>query len=205
VRRYASVHASLPVAVPRWARRTPARLSTRVRRGVVSVPDELLAPAKLDGDRGAWVAVHVSHRRSSHLGTDRGPPGGATRRGGNGAGRSGAGGWSESRWPEHPSDYYRWPAKSRGRQGSSPPCCNGTNDPTRYEMSVPRLGRFDAEIVTHGYGWSHHSTPTSREGFSSHRATCQRSSGWCAHPRSRRRRCPARRPGVPRSERVRVR
>jgi hypothetical protein len=57
----------LPVAVPRWARRTPAKLSTWVRRGVVSVPDGLLAPAELDGDRGPWVAVHASLHDLDHV------------------------------------------------------------------------------------------------------------------------------------------
>lgn len=38
--------------------------------------------------------------------------------------------------------------------------------PYRYEMSLPGLGRFDGEIVTHRFAWeSHHSTTNQQGGF----------------------------------------
>jgi hypothetical protein len=38
--------------------------------------------------------------------------------------------------------------------------------PYHYEMSLPQLGRFDAEIVIHGYAWeSHHSTTNQQGGL----------------------------------------
>jgi hypothetical protein len=163
---------SLPVALPRWARRTPAKLSTWVRRGIVSVPDELLVLAELDGNCGPWVAAHVSLRDHDHVAGRR--VWGliqvllVTPRVAAGIERALAAlaGWSESRWPDVPSDYYTmageipWSPKfaSSARQSREPPY--------RYEMSLPGLGRFDVEIVTHGYAWeSHHSTTNQQGGL----------------------------------------
>jgi hypothetical protein len=162
----------LPVAVPRWARRTPAKLSTWVRHGVVSVPDELLAPAELDRGPGPWVAVHVSLRDLDHVAARR--VWGlieallVTPRVAAGMERAVAAlaGWSDSEWPDDPSDYYTMAGEIPWSPKFAASVRQWHNQPYHYEMSLPGLGRFDAEIVTHRFAWeSHHSTTNQQGGL----------------------------------------
>jgi hypothetical protein len=162
----------LPVTVPRWARRTPAKLSTWVRRGVVSVPDELLTPAELDGVPGPWVAVHVSLRDLDHVAGRR--AWGlieallVTPRVAAGMRRAVASlaGWSDSEWPDDPSDYYTMAGEIPWSPKFAASVRQWHERPYHYEMVLPGLGRFDAEIVTHRFAWeSHHSATNQQGGF----------------------------------------
>jgi hypothetical protein len=156
---------SLPTAVPRWARRTPAKLSTWLRHGIVSVPDELLVPADLDGDSGPWVAVHVSLRDYDRVAGRRvwGRIDAllVTRRVAAGiegavAGRAG---WSESRWPDAPSDHYTMAGEIPWSPQFAASERRWNDQPYHFEIRLPPLGGFDAELATHRYAWeSHHST-----------------------------------------------
>ncbi|MFD6372473.1 hypothetical protein ACFWGM_36390, partial [Streptomyces roseolus] len=48
-----------PVPLPAWTPRTPADDSHWLRHGIVNVPDDFVAPARLDGDEGPWLLVHA--------------------------------------------------------------------------------------------------------------------------------------------------
>lgn len=48
-----------PVQLPTWVRPTPVDDRQWLRKGVVRVPDEFLAPARLDDDEGPWILVHA--------------------------------------------------------------------------------------------------------------------------------------------------
>ncbi|MCX5327775.1 hypothetical protein [Streptomyces sp. NBC_00120] len=49
----------LPVPLITWAPRTPADDLEWLRHGIVKVPDDFLAPARLDEDEGPWLLVHA--------------------------------------------------------------------------------------------------------------------------------------------------
>ncbi len=49
---------SAPVAVPIWARPTPAEDRRWIRHGIVTVPDELLRRQDIGPHPGPWIAVH---------------------------------------------------------------------------------------------------------------------------------------------------
>ncbi|MFD6549064.1 NACHT domain-containing protein [Streptomyces sp. NPDC058398] len=49
----------VPVLLGTWAPRTPADDLEWLRHGIVKVPDDFLAPARLDEDEGPWLLVHA--------------------------------------------------------------------------------------------------------------------------------------------------
>jgi hypothetical protein len=161
--------APLPIAVPRWARSTPARISDWVRKGVILIPDELLVPPTLDGHAGPWVAVYAWLRDYNNL-----------------AGRRVWGSlealllpknqvltllsamtttrWSDTRWPEAPSDYYTM----AGEIPWSPRFAGSLfrEDPTPYadEVALPNGGIITPETVAHRYAWEDYHSSTNRLG-----------------------------------------
>jgi hypothetical protein len=55
---------ALAIALPSWASAGPGDDATWYREGAVDMPDDLLAPAVVDGEAGPWVAVegYLQHR-----------------------------------------------------------------------------------------------------------------------------------------------
>ncbi|MFL1906144.1 hypothetical protein ACJWDR_44820 [Streptomyces tauricus] len=49
----------VPVPLDTWTPRTPEDDLEWLRHGIVNVPDDLLAPARLDADEGPWLLVHA--------------------------------------------------------------------------------------------------------------------------------------------------
>jgi hypothetical protein len=161
---------ALPVEIPAWARSTPARIADWVRRGIVSVPDELLAPAELAGDNGPWIAVHISLRDLNHIAGRRvwglaeallvtpeiaqqfGPA------------LAALSGWSDAAWPDDPSDYYTMAGEIPWSPKFAAPVLRWDERPYQYELELPVLGRFDAEIVTHRFAWEGHHSTTNQQG-----------------------------------------
>ena len=50
---------TLPITVPTWVRPTPRDERQWLMKGIITVPDDLLACDNLDGDDGPWVLVHA--------------------------------------------------------------------------------------------------------------------------------------------------
>jgi hypothetical protein len=161
---------SLPVEVPRWARSTPVRLADWVRRGVVTVPDELLTPSELAGADGPWVAVHVSLRDLNHIAGRRVwglveallvTPAVARRFE---AAVGALDGWSQVRWPGDPSDYYTYAGEIPWSPKFAASVLRWEEQPYRYRLELPIVGTFDAEIVTHRFAWESHHSTTNQQG-----------------------------------------
>ncbi|WP_157260845.1 NACHT domain-containing protein [Patulibacter minatonensis] len=162
----------LPVEIPRWARATPVRLSDWVRRGIVTVPDELLAPAELAGTDGPWVAVNVVLRDLNNIAGRRAwgvveallvTPQVATQFE---AAVGASSGWSGTRWPGDPSDYYTYAGEIPWSPKFAASVMRWEENPYRYWLELPGVGTCDAEIVSHRFAWeSHHSTTNQQGGL----------------------------------------
>jgi len=143
-----------------------------VRRGIVTVPDELLTPSELAGDDGPWVAVHVSMRDLNHIAGRRAwglveamlvEPAVATQFE---AAIDALSGWSTTRWPGDPSDYYTYAGEIPWSPKFAASIMRWEEEPYRDRLELPGVGAFDAEIVTHRFAWeSHHSTTNEQGGL----------------------------------------
>jgi hypothetical protein len=162
----------LPVEVPTWTRSTPAKLPDWIRRGLIKVPDELLTPAELPGAEGPWVGVHVSLRDLNHIAGRRAwglveallvTPDIAAQLG---AAVAALPGWSNTSWPDEPSDYYTMAGEIPWSPKFAASVRRWEERPYHYELELPVVGKFDAEILTHRFAWeSHHSTTNQQGGL----------------------------------------
>jgi hypothetical protein len=161
---------ALPVEVPTWARSTPAKLPDWIRRGLIKVPDELLTPTALATDKGPWVAVHVSLRDLNHVAGRRAsglveallvtPNTAAQFR----AAVAALSGWSNTSWPDEPSDYYTMAGEIPWSPKFAASVLRWDERPYHYKLELPVVGEFDAEIVTHGFAWESHHSATNQQG-----------------------------------------
>lgn len=160
----------LPVAVPRWARPTPANIADWVRRGVVDVPDALLVVGALGGETGPWVAVYASLRDHNDLagrrvwGTVQALLVTARVAGRIEASIAQLAGWSETRWPDGPSDYYTMAGEIPWSAKFAASVLRYETTPYRYTLRLPGLDSFDAEVVAHRYSWEGHHSTTNQQG-----------------------------------------
>lgn len=160
----------LPINLPTWARPTPARLSDWVRRGIVDVPDRLLVNDELGEDCEKWVAVHLSLRDRDELagrrvwGTVEALMVTPKVAAGIGEAVAQLPGWSDANWPGDPSDYYTMAGEIPWSPKFAESVLRYESEPYRYELDLPGIDSFKAEIVTHRYAWEGHHSTTNQQG-----------------------------------------
>jgi hypothetical protein len=159
----------LPVAVPRWARSTPARISNWVRHGIIRVPDDLLVAGALEGEKGPWVAVYAWLRDYDDL-TGRRVWGViqamlmTARQVTSLVNGAPIARWSDVHWPESPGDYYTMAGEIPWSARFAASVLRDQTAPYRQELSLPQVGTLDAEIVAHRYAWEDHHSTTNQSG-----------------------------------------